>query len=97
MHGAVCFTGANLPLEHGMHDMDPLKLVLPAAQGMQFFRSSLPFVPSGHGFDSWQIMIVPSLLQFVLCQPSEMSTDAAPPAEMVPSVGVWHLAWPFAF
>ena len=85
MHGAVCFNGANLPLEHGMHDMDPLKLVLPAAQGMQFFRSSLPFVPSGHGFDSWQTS---SLLQLVLCQPSEMSTDAAPPAEMVPSFGL---------
>ena len=82
MHVAVCFDGANLPLEHGMHDMDPLKLVLPASQGIQLFRSSLPFVPLGQAFDSWQIMLVPSLLQFVLCQPSEMTTDAAPPAEM---------------
>jgi hypothetical protein len=96
MHVAASFKGATLPLEQGMHDVDPLKLVRPASQGMQLFRSLLPFVPLGHGFDSWQIMLAPCLLQFVLCQPSEMSTDAAPPAEMVPSVGAWHVFLPFS-
>jgi hypothetical protein len=52
MHVAVSFNGANLPLEQGMHDVDPLKLVVPASQEMQLFRFLLPFVPSGHGFDS---------------------------------------------
>ena len=85
MHVAVSFNGANLPLEQGMHDVDPLKLVVPALQGMQLFRSLLPFVPSGHGFDSWQTSSLP---QLVLCQPSDMATDAAPPAEMVPYSGL---------
>ena len=94
MHLAVSFNEANFPLEQGMHDVDPLKLVLPASQGMQLLRSSLPLVPFGHGFDSWQ---TPSLLQLVLCQPSEITTEAAPPAEMVPLSGLRQLSWPFSF
>jgi hypothetical protein len=94
LHLVVSSSDPNLPFEHGMHDIDPLKLVVPLGHGAQLFRLSLPYVPSGHGSDPWQI---PSVLQFVLCQPSDMTTDAAPPTEMVPSSGLSHWSWPVSF
>jgi len=65
------FSSVNFPFAHGMHDADPLKLVVPASQSAHAFLDGVLLVPDLHGLELVQWL--PSKLQASLTQPSATS------------------------